>query len=112
MRSTKRFKTIPSIKFYRVKGRVTATFSRVVRIPVRVADCKVEVLPGKRPSAFKFRFVDLNSPIRRKVRANETQWPQGLIIDPDWLPIKTAVRVYVVEGEDGWWYGDYTYRVE
>lgn len=111
-RSIKRFKHIPCVKFYRTKGRVTAAFSRSVRIPVRAADCKLEVLPGKRPSSFKFRFVDLSSEIRRTVKANEAPWPQELIIEPEWVPFKVPVRVYVVEGEDGWWYGDYTYLVE
>lgn len=111
-RTMREIKNIPCVKFYRTNGRITAAFSRAVRIPVRAVDCKLEVLPGKRPSAFKLRFVDLNSPLRRTVKANEAPWPQELVTDPDWAPFKVPVRVYLVEGEDGWWYGDYTYRIE
>ncbi|CAM8750779.1 hypothetical protein MOC16_gp310 [Klebsiella phage vB_KpM_FBKp24] len=105
-------KTTPCVKFRRKGKVITATFSRAIRKGKRWADAKVVIEKLENKEMFRFRFYPLEEPVGRKVRANEASWPSKLVFNLDWIPTEGGSRVIPTLAPDGWWYGNYTDRIE
>lgn len=105
-------KTTPSVRLYRNSKRVIGTFSAAVRRPCLITDCKVEIERCEKEHMFRFRFIDLTEKRGKRVNGNEVSWGLGNVPNLDWVPLGEGSRVFVTEAPDGWWYGDYTDRLE